>query len=210
MATHVYFDLDGTLTDPYEGITKCILYALDELGFPHPDDDYLYSCIGPPLWDTFPELVGEDLTRKAVDLYRERFVDVGWRENSPYDGIHEALEAVAAAGHTMFVATAKPHTHAARIIEHFGMGDFIHNVYGSELDGTRGTKTDLLRFALEKNPGAERHIMIGDRKHDLIGAVANDMTPIGVAWGYGSVEELSAAGAAAIAEHPGELPALLI
>ncbi len=210
MTTHVYFDLDGTLTDPYEGITKCILYALDELGFPHPDDDYLYSCIGPPLWDTFPELVGEDLTRKAVDLYRERFVDVGWRENSPYDGIHEALEAVAAAGHTMFVATAKPHTHAARIIEHFGMGDFIHNVYGSELDGTRGTKTDLLRFALEKNPGAERHIMIGDRKHDLIGAVANDMTPIGVAWGYGSVEELSAAGATAIAEHPGELPALLI
>ena len=210
MTTHVYFDLDGTLTDPYEGITKCILYALDELGFPHPDDDYLYSCIGPPLWDTFPELVGEDLTRKAVDLYRERFVDVGWRENSPYDGIHEALEAVAAAGHTMFVATAKPHTHAARIIEHFGMGDFIHNVYGSELDGTRGTKTDLLRFALEKNPGAERHIMIGDRKHDLIGAGANDMTPIGVAWGYGSVEELSAAGATAIAEHPGELPALLI
>ncbi|MDJ0748347.1 MAG: HAD hydrolase-like protein [Woeseiaceae bacterium] len=210
MTTHVYFDLDGTLTDPYEGITKCILYALDELGFPHPDDNYLYSCIGPPLWDTFPELVGDDLTRKAVDLYRERFVDVGWQENRPYEGIHEALEAVAAAGHTMFVATAKPHTHAARIIEHFGMGDFIHNVYGSELDGTRGTKTDLLRFALEKNPGAERHIMIGDRRHDLIGAVENDMTPIGVAWGYGSVEELTAAGAIAIAERPGELPALVI
>ena len=67
MTTHVYFDLDGTLTDPDEGITNCILYALDELGFPRPDDDYLYSCIGPPLWDTFPELVGQDLTRKAVD-----------------------------------------------------------------------------------------------------------------------------------------------
>jgi len=210
MTTHVYFDLDGTLTDPYEGITKCILYALDELGFPHPDDDYLYSCIGPPLWDTFPELVGEDLTRKAVDLYRERFVDVGWKENRPYEGIHEALESVADAGHTMFVATAKPHMHAARIIEHFGMGDIIHNVYGSELDGTRGTKTDLLRFALAKNPGAETHIMIGDRKHDLIGAVANDMTPVGVAWGYGSVEELSTAGATAIAERPADLPSLLI
>ncbi len=210
MTTHVYSDLDGTLTDPYEGITKCILYALDELGFPHPDDDYLYSCIGPPLWDTFPELVGKDLTRKAVDLYRERFVDVGWRENRPYEGIHEALEAVAEAGHTMFVATAKPHMHAARIIEHFGMGELIHNVYGSELDGTRGTKTDLLRFALEKNPGAERHFMIGDRKHDLIGAVANDMTPVGVAWGYGSVEELNTAGATAIAEHPGDLPRFLI
>ena len=210
MVTHIYFDLDGTLTDPYEGITKCILYALDELGFPHPDDDYLYSCIGPPLWDTFPELVGNDLTRKAVDLYRERFVDVGWQENRPYDGIHDALEAVADADHTLFVATAKPHKHAARIIEHFGMGEFIHNVYGSELDGTRGTKTDLLRFALEKNPGAERHIMVGDRKHDLIGAIANDMTPVGVAWGYGSIAELNMAGASAIAERPEDLPALLI
>ena len=210
MTTHVYLDLDGTLTDPYEGITKCILYALDELGFPHPDDDYLYSCIGPPLWDTFPELVGDELTRKAVDLYRERFTEVGWKENQPYEGIHDALEAIASAGHTMFVATAKPHMHAARIIEHFDMGELIHNVYGSELDGTRGQKTDLLRFALEKNPGASTHIMVGDRKHDLIGAVANDMTPIGVAWGYGSVEELTAAGATAIAERPADLPSLLI
>ncbi len=209
MPTHIYFDLDGTLTDPYEGITKCILYALDELGFPHPDDDYLYNCIGPPLWDTFPELVGEELTKRAVELYRERFVEVGWKENTPYDGIADALEAVAAAGHTLFVATAKPHMHAARIIEHFGMGDFIHNVYGSELDGTRATKGDLLAFAIERNPGADTRVMIGDRKHDLIGALANDMTPIGVAWGYGSIEELTEAGAAAIAQSPRELADLL-
>ncbi len=209
MVTHVYFDLDGTLTNPYEGITKCILYALDELGFPHPDNDYLYGCIGPPLWDTFPELVGDTLTRKAVDLYRERFVDVGWKENRPYEGIHDALEAVASAGHTLFVATAKPHMHAARIIEHFGMGEFIHNVYGSELDGTRATKTELLEFALGRNPGASRHVMVGDRKHDLIGAIANDMTPVGVAWGYGSVDELDDAGATAIATCPADLPALI-
>jgi phosphoglycolate phosphatase len=209
MTTHVYFDLDGTLTDPYEGITKCILYALDELGFPHPDDDYLYGCIGPPLWDTFPEIVGEDLTRTAVDLYRERFVDIGWRENKPYDGVLDMLDAVASAGHTLLVATAKPHMHAARIIEYFGMGEFIHNVYGSELDGTRATKSDLLNFAIGKNPGATRHFMVGDRRHDLVGAVANDMTPIGVAYGYGSVEELENAGAAGIAMSPAELPALL-
>jgi phosphoglycolate phosphatase len=209
MTTHVYFDLDGTLTDPYEGITKCILYALDELGFPHPDDDYLYGCIGPPLWDTFPEMVGEELTRKAVDLYRERFVDIGWRENRPYDGVLDMLDAVAAAGHTLLVATAKPHMHAARIIEYFGMGEFIHNVYGSELDGTRATKSDLLNFAIGKNPGGTRHFMVGDRRHDLTGAVANDMIPIGVAYGYGSVEELENAGAAAIAMSPAELPALL-
>ena len=209
MTTHVYFDLDGTLTDPYEGITKCILYALDELGFPHPDDDYLYSCIGPPLWDTFPELVGQDLTRKAVDLYRERFMDVGWKENKPYDGIVDALEAVAGNGHLMFVATAKPHMHAARIVDHFGMGEFFATVYGSELDGTRGTKTELLEFAINRNPGGARHVMVGDRKHDLIGAVANKMTPIGVAYGYGSVEELTAAGATAIAKSTGDLPGIL-
>ena len=209
MTTHVYFDLDGTLTDPYEGITKCILYALDELGFPHPDDDYLYGCIGPPLWDTFPEMVGEELTRKAVDLYRERFVDIGWRENKLYDGVLDMLDAGALAGHTLLVATAKPHLHAARILEYVGMGEYIHNVYGSELDGTRATKSDLLDFAIRKNPGASRHFMVGDRRHDLIGAVTNDMIPIGVAYGYGSVEELEKAGAAEIAMSPAELPGLL-
>ena len=155
MPGHIYFDLDGTLTDPYEGITRCILYALDELGFPRPDDEY--------------------------------------------------LESIAAAGHTMFVATAKPHMHAARIIEHFGMGELIHNVYGSELDGTRATKTDLLKFALEKNPGTATRIMIGDRRHDLAGAIANDLLPVGVAWGYGSLEELETAGATAIAHSPAQL-----
>ena len=210
MPAHVYFDLDGTLTDPYEGITRCIVYALETLGFPRPDDDYLYGCIGPPLWDTFPDLVGEELTRKAVDLYRERFVEVGWRENVPYAGIHETLAAVAAAGHTLFVATAKPHVHAARIVEHFGMGEFIHNVYGSELDGTRATKTELLKFAIEKNPGDVERIMIGDRKHDLVGAIANDMRAIGAAWGYGSIEELEQAGAASIAHSPKQLSALLV
>ena len=209
MPAHIYFDLDGTLTDPYEGITKCIVYALDELGFPRPDDDYLRSCIGPPLWDTFPELVGDELTKQAVELYRKRFVEIGWLENQLYEGIHEALEAIASAGHILLVATAKPHQHAARIINHYGMGDVIHNVYGSELDGTRARKSDLLSFAIEKNPGASVRIMIGDRRHDLIGATANDMVPIGVAWGYGSVEELEDAGATAIAQSPGDLPGIL-
>ena len=105
----------------------------------------------------------------------------------------------------MFVATAKPHVHAARIVDHFGMGDFIHNVYGSELDGTRATKPHLLRFALDKNPGQAARIMIGDRRHDLAGAIANDLEPVGVAWGYGSIEELETAGASAIARSPAEL-----
>ena len=209
MTTHVYFDLDGTLTDPYEGITKCILYALEKLGFDAPGNDWLHSCIGPPLWDTFPPIVGDALTRRAIDLYRERFDEFGWRENTPYDGIHDTLEAVRASGAHLFVATAKPHPAARRIVEHFGMGEFFDDVYGSELDGTRGQKGDLLAWAIEKNGAADARIMIGDRKHDLIGARQNGMIAVGVAWGYGSVAELEAAGAEAIAHTPAEVPALL-
>ncbi len=209
MPGHVYFDLDGTLTDPYVGITRCILYALDELGFPHPDDDYLHGCIGPPLYDTFPEMVGQELALRAIDLYRERFVDVGWKENEPYDGILDALRDISAAGHTLFVATSKPHVHARRIVEHFGMGEFIEDVFGCELDGTRAQKTELLEFAMKTHPGDVARTMIGDRRHDLIAAAANAMRPIGVSYGYGSVEELQGAGAVAIAATPAELPPLI-
>jgi phosphoglycolate phosphatase len=206
---HIYFDLDGTLTDPFEGISKCILYAVDKLGFPRPSDEFLVSCIGPPLYDTFPEIVGEELTLQAIDLYRQRFDDVGWCENVPYDGIHEALAEIADTGCTMFVATSKPRVAAQRIVDHFEMGQFFESVYGCELDGTRSNKVDLLRYAIKKNPGAISRSMVGDRKHDLKGATANAMTPIGVAYGYGSVGELTAAGAVAVARAPAELPHLL-
>lgn len=209
MANHVYFDLDGTLTDPFEGITKCILYALDQLGFAHPTDEYLHSCIGPPLYDTFPELVGDELTLQAVDLYRERFDEVGWLENRPYAGIHETLAAVADTGAILFVATSKPRIAAGRIVEHFEMGQYFEKVYGCELDGTRANKVDLLKYAVEGNPDASSRTMIGDRKHDLIGAIANDINPIGVSYGYGSHDELNAAGAIAIADSPAELPEII-
>jgi len=210
MQHHIYFDLDGTLTDPYEGITRCILYALDELGFDHPSEEYLHGCIGPPLYETFPEMVGKELTLKAIDLYRERFVDVGWQENKPYEGILDALETIAAAGHALFVATSKPHVQARRIIQHFGMGQYIQQVYGCELDGTRSNKAELLTYAIDENPSAENRTMVGDRKHDLIGAIENDMRPIGVSYGYGSVEELSSAGAVDIASTPAGLPAVVL
>ena len=209
MANHVYFDLDGTLTDPFEGITKCILYALDQLGFPHPSDEYLHSCIGPPLYDTFPELVGDELTRKAIDLYRQRFDELGWLENKPYDGIHDALAAVANSGCVLFVATSKPRIAAGRIVDHFEMAQYFEKVYGCELDGTRANKTELLKFAIDENPQASSRTMIGDRKHDLIGAIANGIKPIGVSYGYGTHDELSAAGATAIAAAPAELPEII-
>lgn len=210
MTTHVYFDLDGTLTDPYEGISKCILYAVDKLGFDHPADEFLLSCIGPPLHDTFPEVVGEALTPQSIDLYRERFNEIGWLENKPYDGIHNALAAIVNAGYVLYVATSKPRVAADRIIEHFEMRRFFDKVYGSELDGTRSNKADLLRYAIDMNPPASRRMMIGDRKHDVIGAIANDIRPIGVSYGYGSVDELIDAGATAIAETPARIPEIVI
>ena len=210
MKPHIYFDLDGTLTDPYEGITKCILYAIEKLGFERPSDEWLYTSIGPPLWDSFPEVVGEELTKKAVELYRERFNDVGWLENKPYDGIVDALAEVQQSGATLFVATAKPWKAARRIIEHFGMGNFFTEVYGSEPDGTRARKGDLLEWAIARHEPADVRFMIGDRKHDLIGAVANGMRPVGVSYGYGSVEELENAGAESIAGRPQEIPTLLV
>lgn len=210
MTDHVYFDLDGTLTDPFDGITRCIVYAIEQLGFERPDDAWLHRAIGPPLWDTFPEIVGADLTRKAIDLYRERFDDVGWQENKPYAGIHDTLATVKASGARLFVATAKPHPAARRIIEHYDMAQFFDSVYGSELDGTRSNKADLLAYALEREGPATRRIMIGDRKHDLFGALANAMTPIGVSYGYGSKEELLEAGAVAIADTPAAIAPLVV
>lgn len=207
--TQLYFDLDGTLTDPYEGISRCILYALDELGFPHPGDDFLYDCIGPPLYDTFPRLVGKDLTLRAIDLYRQRFNDVGWQENVPYAGIQDALEKICSMGHTLFVATSKPRDQAQRIVDHFGMGTFFEAVYGCELDSRRSDKAELLEYAVAANPAAAGRAMIGDRRYDLVAAIANRMRPIGVSYGYGSVEELASAGAAVIVDAPEKLPAAI-
>lgn len=209
MPTHVYFDLDGTLTDPFEGITKCILYAIEKLGFPQPTDEYLYSCIGPPLYDTFPDMVGEDMTLQAVDLYRERFNEIGWLENVPYEGIHDALATIADTGVAMYVATSKPRIAAKRIVEHFEMGRYFERVFGCELDGTRANKVELLKYAVDENADATKRIMIGDRKHDLIGATANGIAPVGVSYGYGSHEELNAAGALAIAESPADLSEII-
>ena len=211
MPTHVYFDLDGTLTDPFEGITKCFVYAVEKLGFERPSDDFLLSCIGPPLYDTFPEIVGEALTLKAVDLYRERFDQIGWLENSPYEGIHNTLENIANRDDcVLYVATSKPRIAATRIVEHFEMAPYFERVFGCELDGTRANKSELLKYAISENPATTKRIMIGDRKHDLIGAQANGIHPVGVSYGYGSVDELTTAGAAAIAHSPAEIPDIVL
>jgi phosphoglycolate phosphatase len=201
----IYFDLDGTLTDPKPGITGSIQYALKKLGRAVPSQDELTWCIGPPLHASLKTLTGTDaLADQALQLYRERFSEVGLFENTPYSGIHDTLAAAAATGARMFVATSKPAVYAERIVAHFGLRDYFERVFGSELDGRRVDKRDLLAYALEEAKADPRHaIMIGDRSHDVIGARTNGMTAIGVLYGYGSEAELREAGAHHIcAAHP--------
>ncbi|MBR0788886.1 HAD family hydrolase [Bradyrhizobium manausense] len=201
----IYFDLDGTLTDPKPGITGSIQYALKKLGKSVPSQDELTWCIGPPLHASLKALTGTDaLADQALLLYRDRFSEVGLFENSPYPGIHDTLAAIAASGARLFVATSKPAVYASRIVDHFGLKPYFERVFGSELDGTRVDKRDLLRYALaEAEVDPRQAIMIGDRSHDVVGARTNGMTAIGVLYGYGSEAELRDAGAHHIcAAHP--------
>jgi phosphoglycolate phosphatase len=193
----IYFDLDGTLTDPKPGITRSIQYALERLSRPVPSEDELVWCIGPPLHASLKKLTGSDaLADRALLLYRERFADIGLFENEVFPGIEDTLSALAASGRRMFIATSKPAIYAERIVEHFGLKRYFERVFGSELDGTRTDKTDLLRYAIEvARVDPRQAIMIGDRGHDMIGARNNAMTAIGVLYGYGSRDELVDAGA---------------
>ena len=205
----VFFDLDGTLTDPFEGISRSICYALESLGAEVPDDEALRRFVGPPLLDSFRDLVGDELAGHALTLYRERFGLEGWLENRPYDGIAETLDVIRSSGRRLFVATSKPTVYAQKIVEHFGLAEYFDGVYGSELDGTRNDKTELLRWVLDQVRPATPAVMVGDRSHDIIAGLNNTLGVIGVSYGFGSVGELRAAGAEKIAERPSDIPALL-
>ena len=202
--TTLFFDLDGTLTDPKPGITRSIQYALQRLDLPVPSQDELTWCIGPPLRASFVTLLGgEEDADRAVAFYRERFGDVGLFENSVYPDIDAMLASLGKARLRLFVATSKPHVYARRIVDHFGLGRHFEHVFGSELDGRRVHKADLLGFALgQTGTDPAQALMIGDRSHDVIGAKANRMGAIGVTYGYGSGEELVAAGARHLCASP--------
>lgn len=210
---HLLFDLDGTLTDPFEGITNCIRYALEQHGFEAPAAQNLKWCIGPPLRSSFQQLTtsdNQDLLDNCLKSYRERFTASGLYENRLVDGIVEVLEGLDRQKHTLWVATSKPAVYARRIIAHFGLDQYFLNVYGSELDGTRTNKVELLNHLLQKEQLSPADtLMIGDREHDVYGARNNQLAAIGVLWGYGSHEELTQAGAHALVDTPGELSLLL-
>jgi phosphoglycolate phosphatase len=205
--TAIFFDLDGTLTDPKLGITRSVQYALGKLDRAIPPEHELTWCIGPPLRASLKKLLGtDDLADEALSLYRERFADIGIFENEIYLGIEDTLSVLASSGRRLFVATSKPGVYAERIIDYFKLKVYFERVFGSELDGRRSDKTDLLAYALQTTRvSPSQAIMIGDRSHDMVGARNNGMTAVGVLYGYGTEQELLDAGAHHICATPQRL-----
>ncbi|TDF98348.1 HAD family hydrolase [Paenibacillus piri] len=191
--TTVLFDLDGTLTDPKMGITRAVQYALEQMDMEVPDAAKLEAFIGPPLHLSFMEHCGMNETEawEAVMRYREYYQRTGIYENQLYGGIPELLQLLHRQGRKLYVATSKPTVFAAAIVENVQLNRWFNGVCGSELDGARSDKTELLRAVIVENDiDRDRTVMIGDRKYDLIGARGNGIASIGVGYGYGSEEEI--------------------
>jgi phosphoglycolate phosphatase len=191
---NILFDLDGTLTDSKEGIVNSILYALDELDIQEKLIGELDSFIGPPLRDSLKKRYNlpDELTDKAMIDYREYFSEKGLYENTVYAGIPQLLEFLFSQGYRLFVATSKPTVYADKILRHFKLNKYFTGITGCNLDSTRTDKTEVIAYVVsvyQLDPDSS--IMIGDRKHDIIGARNNLMKSVGVTYGYGSFEEIS-------------------
>ncbi len=209
MFDYLFFDLDGTLTDPALGITNSFIYALKYFDLEIPSYETLCTFIGPPLPETFKTQFGftEEKASEGVKKYREYFATKGLLENSVYPGIPELLASLKKAGKKLVVATSKPEEYSVRIIEHFGLSQYFENVCSSKMDETRSKKDEVIAYAIERNNIKDKSkiLMIGDRKHDILGAKKVGLKSCGVLFGYGSLEELKTAGADFIAENVSQL-----
>ncbi len=210
---HIFFDLDGTLTDPALGITNAIIYARKKWGLdPGKNEDY-YKFIGPPMpksFETYWGMSPEDAAR-TLAYYREYYTDVGLFENAPYPGMAETLQSLQDAGLRLYVATSKPTFMSVRILEKFDLAKYFITISGSDPNQPDSTKADVIRAARDKfGVDMVRAVMVGDRSYDVAGAHECAIPCIGVLYGYGSREELTAAGADHIAETVADLGRLLL
>lgn len=191
----ILFDLDGTLTDSGEGITRSVQYALEKIGKPEPERQKLNIFVGPPLLEQFQEYaaIDKETAKKAVEYYRERYAPVGIYENELYPGILEMLEELKARGYRLGVASSKPENFVNTVLEHFHMTSYFDQIVGSKPDGGRTDKTAVIEEALLRM-GLEKHrnqvIMVGDKEHDVLGARKAGLDCIAVSYGYGIMEEL--------------------
>ena len=201
---YLLFDLDGTLTDPKIGITRCVAYALESFGIQVNDLNQLTCFIGPPLIDSFMEYYhfSEKDAQKALEKYRERFHTVGLFENHVYHGMDKLLKELTISNYQLILATSKPHIYAKQILSHFHLESYFTFLAGSELNGIRTKKGEVIAYALKECHISNRSqvLMIGDRKHDILGAKENQIDSMGVLFGYGDREELQTAGADYIIE----------
>ncbi|PFD74683.1 phosphoglycolate phosphatase [Bacillus cereus] len=209
MYTTFLFDLDGTLTDPKEGIINSVLYALKKVGIEELHVSELDSFIGPPIQQSFIERynMSEGEVERAVFYFREYLKQRGLFENNVYEGIPDLLQQLKSSANRLFVATSKPTVFAKQVLEHFQLTDYFEDIVGSNLDGTRIKKEEIIAHILQTNEelNKEEIVMIGDRKHDIIGANRNEIASIGVLYGYGSETELTEVGATHIANDVKEL-----
>ena len=210
--THLFFDLDGTLTESGPGIMNCVKYALEKFGINESDTEKLKRFIGPPLVNSFMDFYNfsESDAREAMRIYRERFGTIGIFENAVYSGIPETLQKLSEEGKKLYVATSKPEIYVPKILEHFGLAKYFSDAVGSDIEETRSNKALVIKYVIEKNgleeeAKANKIVMIGDRKHDIIGAKKNSLESIGCLWGYGSRKELSEHGATRIIERVEDL-----
>lgn len=205
----VLFDLDGTLTNPFEGITNSIIYALDKFGVEVADRSLLAPFIGPPLVNSFKSVYGfsQADADRAVAFYREFFAEKGIFQNEVYDGVHELLKELKERGKKIVLATSKPDVFAVRIAEHFGLDRYLSHIAGATLDGTRGEKGDVIAHAIKiaRITDLDGAIMVGDRKYDALGARENGLKCIGVTYGFGSRQELEDAKADFIVDCPRDI-----
>lgn len=206
----IFFDLDGTLTDSGEGITKCAQVALEHFGIHIEDRSQLRFFVGPPLRESFPMIgVREEDVEEAVRLYRVRYNSVGKFENTPYPGIRELLTQLQGEGYDLYVATSKPESTAIEILEKFDLAKYFRIICGAEMDGKRDKKDAVIAYLLEQLPQGEKILMVGDTAFDVIGAKTHKIPCLGVSWGYGDVEEMTAAGAIGIANTMEQLLELI-
>ena len=196
MAKYILFDLDGTLTDSGLGIVNCVKYALDKLNVSYVGTA-LNKFVGPPLVESFKEEFNfsQKQAEKCVEIYRERFKDIGIFENVLYDGVEECLKTLKKNGKKIILATSKPEVFAKRILEHFKIDCYFDFVVGSLLNHTRDDKAEVIEYAVKEfNVNVSDAVMVGDRKFDALGAAKNNLSAVGVLWGYGSEKELLEAG----------------
>ncbi|MCH5272252.1 MAG: HAD hydrolase-like protein [Lachnospiraceae bacterium] len=207
---YILFDLDGTVTNPKEGITKSFAYALESFGIKTENRDELCKVIGPPLTQSFREFYGftKEQALLGAAKYRERYEKIGWAENEVYEGMEEALAALSSQGAELILATSKPERFAVRIMEHFGLAKYFTALCGADdYAQNRSTKEEVVRYALEQNGITDvgEVIMVGDRKYDVTGAAALGIKTVGVLYGFGDEKELTEAGALHLVKTPREL-----